>query len=75
MKNPAATIERAGRILFGEHWKHAFAETFDVSYRAVSRMAKDEQPVPDGLMAELETALHDHGHALDELLEEFVDRE
>lgn len=75
MKDPADTLERAGKLLFGHHWKHDFAKTFDVSERALARMAKDEQDVPDGLWAEIETALHDHGHELDTLLELFIDRE
>lgn len=72
--NGQAILNRAGPILFGPHWKGEFAATFDIAPRALNRMAKGKQPVPDGLLADIETALHDHGNALDELLAEFVDR-
>lgn len=70
--NHAKTIERAGRILFGEHWKGPFEGRFGISNRALRRMLNGDQDVPEGLLQEVEQALHDHGHKLDELLENFV---
>jgi hypothetical protein len=74
-KDRAAILTRAGKILFGENWKEPFANNFDIRLQTVGDMAKGKREVPDSLLAEIETALHDHGHALDDLLTEFIDRE
>ena len=66
----ARMIERAGRLLFGRDWRHAFEDHFQLSNRALRRMLKGEQPVPEGLLRETETAVRDHAGSCDELLEE-----
>lgn len=74
MKNPTAIIERAGRILYGENWKARFCADFDLSTKTLYQILKGKsEPFPD-LLAAVETALRDHGNALDDLLEEFIDQ-
>jgi hypothetical protein len=62
----------AVRILYGEAWLRAFCRDFDVARRTARRWADGSAYVPDGIMAEMEQALRDHGQKLDALLDHFA---
>lgn len=70
MTNAPHILERAGRLLFGRDWRAAFEDKFQLSNRALRRMLKGEQPVPEGLLQDCEIAVRDHAGSCDELLEE-----
>jgi len=70
MAQSAKLLERAGRVLFGRYWRADFEDRFNLSNRALRRMLKGEQDVPDGLLRDIEVCVRDHCGAADELLEE-----
>lgn len=64
-----ATVQAVGRLLFGDHWRAAFEDCFEISNRSLRRMLNGEIDVPPGLVLEMEQAVREHGMKLDALLE------
>lgn len=64
-----AFIESAGRLLWPSDWRAHFEDRFGISNRRLRRMLAGSEPVPAGLLTDVEFALRDHGQALDRLLE------
>ena len=62
-------IAAAGDLLWPGHWRANFEDRFNLSPRAIRRMAKGEQKIPPGLVRDIETALRDRANAIDNILE------
>ena len=68
-----ARLAAIGRILFGGFYRADFERHFALSNRSLRRMLAGEQPIPIGLIRDLETALRDKANKIDEILETLVD--
>lgn len=67
-------IEQAGRALYGSEWQGALADELDITPRALRRMVKGEQRVPDGIRDQLFALCNDRATELEYLLPQILDR-
>lgn len=64
-----AQIEAAGKLLFGNEWRYAFADRFTLNTRTLRRLLAGVEEPPEGLVRDVEQAVRDHAGRCDELLE------
>lgn len=67
------TLSDVGQLLFGDFWRLPFERKFGISNRSLRRMLNNEQPIPAGLVADIETAVRDHAFRVDAMLDLLVD--
>lgn len=53
------TIERFGRLLYGDRWQTELARDMGVNDRTVRRWHSGETPVPDGVWGEIHALVQD----------------
>jgi hypothetical protein len=63
-------LERIGRALYGADWPAPFRARFEIGRRTFQRLTNGAQPLPAGLVRDIETELRDRGSLIDEILEE-----
>jgi hypothetical protein len=57
-------LREAGEALFGPQWQTALSRDLEVNDRTIRRWANGQNPVPDGLAADLRALLKARGFAL-----------